>query len=62
MNKTEEYCTCGCQKGVTSDTESDEWGYWDVCCNCGKRIEGGFHCYNHYDGEDNDDIDEDIWR
>lgn len=62
MDKTEEYCTCGHPNGVTSDTESSEWGYWLVCCNCGKRIEDGFHYYNHYDGEDHDDIDEDIWR
>lgn len=53
----EEYCTCGCTKGVTSDTESSEFGYWDICCNCGKRLEDGFHYYNHYDGEDHDDID-----
>lgn len=58
---TEEYCTCGCPKGVTSDTESAEWGYWDICCNCGKRIKDGFHYYNHYDGEDHCDIDDDIW-
>ena len=34
----------------------DEWGYWDVCCTCGKPLEDGFHYYNHYDGEDHDDI------
>lgn len=35
----------------------DEWGYWDVCCDCDKPLEDGFHYYNHYDGEDHDDID-----
>ena len=58
--KNEGYCTCGIPKGVTSDTESDEWGYWDICVNCGKRIEDGFHYYNHYDGEDHEDMD-DTW-
>ena len=39
----------------------DEWGYWYVCCTCGRRIEGEYHYYNHYDGEDHDDIDNEIW-
>ncbi len=56
MNR-EEYCTCGCPKGITSDTESSEFGCWDICCACGKRLEEGFHYYNHYDGEDHDDMD-----
>lgn len=60
-SKNEEYCTCGIPKGVTSDTESDECGYWDVCVNCGKRIEDGFHYYNHYDWEDRVEMDDDIW-
>lgn len=34
-------------------------GYWDVCCNCEKRLETRYHYYNHYDGEDHDDIDDD---
>lgn len=53
----EEYCTCGPERSVTTDCEN-EWGYWYVCCNCGKKIEDGFHYYNHYDGEDHDDIDD----
>lgn len=57
MNEKEEYCTCGRLKGITFDAESSEWGYWDICCSCGKRIEDGFHYYNHYDGEDHVDID-----
>ena len=36
-------------------------GYWDACCNCGKKIEDGHHFYNHYDGEDHDDIDDEPW-
>ena len=51
----EEYCTCKQRSNITSEIE--EWGYWDVCCQCGKKIEDGFHYYNHYDVEDHDDID-----
>ena len=40
-----------------SDTESSDFGYWDVCSDCNKKIEDGFHQYNHYDGVDDDDID-----
>lgn len=44
-------------KLVTSLTsEIEEWGYWDVCCDCAP-LGDGFHYYNHYDGEDHDDID-----
>lgn len=49
------YCNCSSISSVTSEIE--EWGYWDVCCRCGKPLEDGFHYYNHYDGEDHDDID-----
>lgn len=49
------YCKCKSTTSVTSEIE--EWGYWDVCCKCGKPIEDGFHYYNHYDGEDHDDLD-----
>ncbi len=55
-NENEEFCKCNRDKGLASDTESSEWGYWDVCVACGKKIEDGFHYYNHYDGEDHDDI------
>ena len=47
-----DYCKCKNIKSIT--TEECEHGYWDICC---QRIEGGFHYYNHYDGEDHDDID-----
>ncbi len=49
------YCKCPHPSSITSEIE--EWGYWDVCCDCGKPLEDGFHYYNHYDGEDHDDID-----
>ncbi len=49
------YCKCLNRSSITSEPE--EWGYWYVCCDCGKPIEDGFHYYNHYDGEDHDDID-----
>lgn len=54
----EEFCKCQDSPGTTTGFE-DDFGYWDVCLKCGKRIEDGFHYYNHYDGEDHDDID--IW-
>lgn len=50
------YCKCSSISSVTSEIE--EWGYWDVCCRCGKPLEDGFHYYyNHYDGENHDDLD-----
>ena len=52
-----EYCVCLKLHSVTSDIASSEFGYWDTCCVCGKHLEDGFHYYNHYDGEDHDDID-----
>lgn len=51
------YCNCKNSSSITTGFE-DDWGYWDVCCDCGKPLEGGYHDYNHYDGEDHD---EDIW-
>ncbi len=49
------YCKCKESSSITSAEE--EFGYWDVCCDCGKPLEDGFHYYNHYDGKDHDDID-----
>lgn len=49
------YCKCINSSAISS--EKEENGYWDVCCDCGKPLEDGFHYYNHYDGEDHDDID-----
>lgn len=45
-----EYCQCDKPSALTS--VHGEWGYWDVCCDCDKPIEGSFVEYNHYDGED----------
>lgn len=53
--KKDEYCHCG---GTTVTSELDDFGYWYVCCECGKRKENGYHYFNHYDGEDHDDIDD----
>ncbi len=49
------YCNCGLHVSITTGFE-DDWGYWDVCTNCGKRIEDGYHFYNHYDGEDHEEF------
>ena len=49
------YCKCKNIKGVYCVCE--EWGYWDVCSNCNKPLDGEFHYYNHFDGEDFDDAD-----
>jgi len=48
--KDYEYCSCS-NKSVTTGFE-DDFGFWDVCVNCGKRLEDGFHYYNHYDASD----------
>lgn len=53
-----EFCNCGICTSITTGFE-DDWGYWDVCVKCGKKLEDGHHYYNHYDGEDHDDID--LW-
>lgn len=47
-----EYCGCGCSS-LTSGFE-DDFGYWDVCTKCGKRIYDGYHFYDHYDGVDHE--------
>ena len=54
--KENEYCTCGIAS-IYADTESSDFGYWDVCSACNKKIEDCFHYYNHYDGEDHDDVE-----
>jgi hypothetical protein len=51
--KKEDYCNCHARRTITSLIE--DMGYWDICCQCGKPIEDGFHYYNHYDGEDHDE-------
>lgn len=56
-NKESEYCTCNGRSSVYADTESNDFGYWLICSDCNKKIEDEFHDYNHYDGEDHDDVD-----
>ena len=34
------YCKCQQHRSITPEIE--EWGYWDVCCVCGKPLEDGF--------------------
>lgn len=48
---------CKCEKCSSITTELEDFGYWDVCCDCGKPLEDGYHYYNHFDGEDHDDVD-----
>ena len=48
-----EYCSCTTRTAITTGFE-DDWGYWDVCVDCGKRLEDEYHYYNHYDGEDHE--------
>lgn len=57
-HREEEYCQCGeLSKGVYTQGDANGFGYWEFCLKCGKKIEDGFHYYNHYDGADHDDID-----
>lgn len=44
-----EYCQCDGQ--LTVYTSNGEWGYWDMCANCDKPLEDGFHYYSE---EEND--------
>lgn len=37
-NENEKYCECKGRPCITSGHE-DDWGYWDVCVKCGRRIE-----------------------
>ena len=53
----EDFCQCKCPSSIYSDTESSDFGYWDICCDCNKKLGDGFHLYNHYEGEDHDDVD-----
>lgn len=53
--KDADYCRCEHHSAII--TQEEEFGYWDVCCNCGKPLEDGFHYFNHYDSEDHDEAD-----
>lgn len=48
---------CECENSSGCYTEDTGWGYWLVCNDCNKRIEDTFEYYNHYDGEDHDNVD-----
>lgn len=54
--QNEDYCICKDPKESTTGFE-DDWGYWYVCTSCKKKLEDEYHYYNHYDGEDHEDID-----
>lgn len=56
VNKENDFCTCKKWPEAFTTGFDDDFGYWDVCCRCGKKIEDGYHYYNHYDGEDHDEI------
>lgn len=57
-NEQEDYCKCNGAYPIYSDVDSTEFGYFERCTNCNKKIDGELHYYNHYDGEDHDYIDE----
>lgn len=50
MENKKEYCSC--KECFPTFNDECEWGFWEVCINCGKKIEGTYKEYNHYDGED----------
>lgn len=54
-NSNYSYCTCKGIPAITTGFE-DDFGYWDVCTKCGKRLDGGHHYYNHYDGKDHEEF------
>lgn len=43
-----DFCKCKIIPSITTGFE-DDFGYWNVCCGCGKRFEDGHHYCNHYD-------------
>ena len=47
---------CECQSASFTTGFENEWGYWDVCVKCGKKIKDGFHMFNHYDGQDHEEF------
>ncbi len=55
MTGKNEYCNCSERRAISSGFEND-FGYWDVCIDCGKKIEYGYHYYNHYDCEDHEEF------
>ena len=55
MKMINNYCKCKGSMSITAGYE-DDFGYWDICTKCGKKIEGGHHFYNHYDGKDHEEF------
>ena len=55
-NNDSEYCICD-RPAIYADTDMSEFGYYYRCSKCNKRIDDEIHYYNHYDGEDHDDVD-----
>lgn len=54
--KDNKYCQC---KGVSMLTSGfDDFCEYDICCKCGKIIEGSYRYLDHYDGEDHVNYDE----
>ena len=51
-NKSKQNDFCHCKSSHAVTTEQTMFGFWAICCACGKRIEDSFEYYNHYDGED----------
>ena len=43
---------CRCNKCSSVSTVHTDFGFWLICCDCGKRLEDSFEYDNHYDGED----------
>ena len=41
------FCTCSNSSSVTTGFE-DDFGYWDVCCDCGRKIIDGTIIQNTY--------------
>ena len=39
----QEYCQCENSSGVY--TETSDFGYWDVCCDCNKVVDGSYELY-----------------
>lgn len=46
----EDYCRCEKVESVSSDT--DDFGYWDICNRCRKPIEDSYEYFNSCEGED----------
>ncbi|MGG0275717.1 hypothetical protein [Bacillus rhizoplanae] len=42
--KEQEYCSCEKHSSVYS--EPGEWGYWDYCSDCKKKIEDSYCSYD----------------